>query len=313
MTTKEREPRSVSAVVAGIELHWLEYGPLTSRPPVLLVHGLSDSHLTWARIAPELARDRRVLALDLPGHGFSDRPDASYALDWYARVVTAWIEALGIPRLDVVGHSLGGGIALMLLVHCRPRIRRIVLEAPGGLGKEVVWALRLASLRAIVERFGQPFMAFGAWLALRHARARFSPSELATLKSIERRPGTARAFARTVSDLVDWQGQRHSFFRRATEIPELPPIAVLWGDRDAVIPIEHGRAFARAVRGVWFVEVPGSGHWVHHDDSASFLRAARDSLDAPTWPVVRLRSEFAPSSRRMRPQLVPVAGLAGAR
>ena len=288
VATKEQEPRSFRAVVEGIELHWFEYGPVTRRPPVLLLHGLSDSHLTWARIAPELARDRRVLALDLPGHGFSDRPDAGYELDWYARVVAAWIESLGIRRLDVVGHSLGGGIALMLLLHCRPRIRRVVLEAPGGLGKRVTWALRLASLRAVVERLGQPFMAFGVWLLLRRARARLSPGELATLKSIENRPGTARAFARTVSDLVDWHGQRHSFFHRAADIAELPPIAVLWGDCDGVLPIEHGRAFARAVRGVSFVEVRGSGHSVHHDAAASFLRAVRDSLDAPTWPVVRL-------------------------
>lgn len=304
-------PRSLRAVVEGIELHWLEYGPSTGRPPVLLLHGLSDSHLTWSRIAPELACDRRVLVLDLPGHGFSERPDAAYELHWYARVVAAWIESLGIRNLDVVGHSLGGGIALMLLLHCRPRIRRVVLEAAGGLGKEVAWVLRLASLRAVVERFGQPFMAFGAWLTLGNARASLSPGELATLKSIERRPGTARAFARTVSDLVDWHGQRHSFFHRAADIAELPPIAVLWGDRDTVLPIEHGRSFARAVHGASFVEVPGSGHSVHHDDAASFLRVVRDSLDAPTWPVVRLRPGFAPAPSRTRPQPLPVAGLSG--
>ncbi|MGH7439854.1 MAG: alpha/beta fold hydrolase [Polyangiaceae bacterium] len=311
-TLREQSPRSVRAVVEGIELHWLEYGPSTGRPPVLLLHGLSDSHLTWSRVAPELARDRRVLVLDLPGHGFSARPDASYELRWYARVVAAWIESLGIERLDVVGHSLGGGIALMLLLHCRPRIRRVVLEAAGGLGKEVAWVLRFATLRSVLERFAQPFMAFGAWLTLGHARANRSPCELATLKSIQRRPGTARAFARTVSDLIDWHGQRHSFFHRAAEVAELPPIAVVWGDRDAVLPIEHGRAFARAVRGVSLVEVPGAGHSVHHDDVASFLRVVHDALNAPRWPVVRLRPAFAPALAAKRSAPVPAAGLAGA-
>src|SRR5258708_4340348 len=205
-TVIDEGPRSHRAVVDGIELHWLEYGPSTGRPPVLLLHGLSDSHLAWSRIAPELARDRRVLALDLPGHGFSDRPDAGYEIHWYARVVAAWVESLGVTHLDVVGHSLGGGIALMLLLHCRPRIRRVVLEAAGGLGKGVAWVLRLASLQAVVERFGQPFMAFGAWLAPGNVRASLLPRELATLTSIQSRPGTARAFARTVSDLVDWHG-----------------------------------------------------------------------------------------------------------
>ena len=233
-------------------MHWLEYGASSRRPPLLLLHGLCDSHLTWSRIAPELSRDRRVLVLDLPGHGFSDRPDVGYDIDWYARVVAAWIESLGVPHLDVVGHSLGGGIALMLLLHCRRRIRRVVLEASGGLGKEVAWALRLASVRAVVERFGQPVMGFGAWLALGDTRTSLAPHELATLRSIHARPGTARAFARTVRGLIDWHGQRHSFFDRAKEVAELPPIAVLWGDQDAVLPIEHGRAFAQAVRGARF-------------------------------------------------------------
>lgn len=310
MTVTCDAPRSFRAVVEGIELHWLEYGPSTREPPILLLHGLSDSHLTWSRIAPELARDRRVLVLDLPGHGFSDRPDAGYELEWYARVVSAWIESLGIPRLDVVGHSFGGGIALMLLLHCRPRIRRVVLEAAGGLGRRVAWGLRLASLRAVVERFGQPFMAFGAWLALGDARASLLPHDLVTLKSIHGRPGTARAFARTVRDLIDWRGQRYSFFDRAAEIDELPPIAVLWGAKDAVLPIDDGRAFARAVQGVSFVEVPGAGHSVHRDDAASFLRAVRDALEAPAWPVVRLRPTTATPDRKARPLGLPVAGAA---
>jgi pimeloyl-ACP methyl ester carboxylesterase len=314
-TTLHDDRRSHRAVVDGIELHWLEYGTSTGRPPLLLLHGLSDSHLTWSRIAPDLARDRRVLALDLPGHGLSDRPDVGYELAWYARVVAAWIESLGIPELDVAGHSLGGGIALMLLLHCRPRIRRIVLEAAGGLGKEVAWVLRLASLQAVVERLGQPFMAFGAWLALGGSRTGVPPEDLEALRSFQRRPGTARAFARTVSHLVGWQGQRHSFFHHAADIEELPPIAVLWGDRDAVLPVEQGRAFARAVDGVSFVEVAGSGHSVHRDDAASFLRIVRDSLDAPTWPAVRLRSTIAaaPAPLRVRPEPLPFGGPASER
>jgi pimeloyl-ACP methyl ester carboxylesterase len=299
-------PRPFRAVVGGIQLYWREYGTWTARPPVLLLHGLSDSHLTWARIAPELAHERRVLVLDLPGHGLSGRPDAGYELDWYATVVANWIESLGISQLDVLGHSFGGGIALTLLLHCRSRVRRLVLESAGGLGRRVAWCLRLASLRA-VERFGQPFMAFGARLALGKSRATLTPDELAIHASIHRRPGTARAFARTVGDSIDWRGQRHSFFDRAAEVAELPPIGVLWGDRDAVIPIEQGRAFARAVSGVSLVEVPGAGHWVHRDDAASFLRGVRECLDAPSWPAVRLRRAVASAVREVRPLRLPRA------
>jgi hypothetical protein len=107
-------PTHFRRMVDRVLLHWVEFGPSVGKsfekPTVVLLHGLNDSHLTWTRIAPELARDRRVLVLDLPGHEHSDRPDAGYELAWYGRIVACWIEALGLePReqVDIVGHSLG--------------------------------------------------------------------------------------------------------------------------------------------------------------------------------------------------------------
>jgi len=284
-------------VVDGVKLHWVEYGRPSPLPPVVLLHGLNDSHLTWRQIAPELARDRRVLVLDLPGHGLSDRPDAGYELAWYARLVAGWIEALDLSQVDIVGHSLGGGIALMLLRLCRPRIRRLVLAAPGGLGKEIALVLRLASLPGIariVERVGQPFMALGTWLALGRWRTKLQRRHAFALSVMNARRGTARAFARTVRDLMDWRGQRHSFFLHAHEIEELPPIAVLWGDRDAVVPIAHGKALALGVEGVRFHELTGCGHDLHNDDPRSFCQAVRDALDEPLWPPMRLCAAHTP-------------------
>jgi pimeloyl-ACP methyl ester carboxylesterase len=291
-----REPLWIDArhcfgVFAGVRLHWLELGEPSGRVPVVLLHGLNDAHFTWRRIAPELARDRRVLVLDLPGHGLSERPDASYELAWYARVVARWIEELKLDQVDIVGHSLGGGITQMLLLepNCRPRIRRIVLAAAGGLGRDVAVALRLASIPTVVEFFGQPFMAIGTRLVLAHWRRVLPPGHIAELGSMNAQRGTARAFARTVHDVIDWRGQRRSFLARAHEIAQLPPIAVLWGACDSVIPIAHGRAFARAIEGVRLHEVTGCGHYLHHDDPKAFLRAVHETLDATSWPTVRLR------------------------
>jgi len=281
-------PRSFVRAIGGVKLHWVEYGYPGLRPPVVFLHGLNDSHLTWRQIAPELAGDRRVLVLDLPGHGLSDRPDASYELAWYSRLVANWMEALDLSTVDIVGHSLGGGIALMLLHTCRPRIRRLVLAAPGGLGPEITFLLRLASLARIVERLGQPFMAVGTWLALRRWRAKLPPGHIRDLSAMNGRRGSARAFARTMRDLADWRGQRHSFHLRAHEIDPLPPIALIWGDRDAVVPVTHGRAFARRIEGVRFQELAGCGHYLHHDDPISFLQAVRNALDATSWPPMRV-------------------------
>jgi pimeloyl-ACP methyl ester carboxylesterase len=281
--------------VDGVLLHWVEFGRSVGKPfgkpTVVLLHGLNDSHLTWARIAPELACDRRVLVLDLPGHGHSDRPDAGYELAWYAQIVARWIETIELEpseQVDIVGHSLGGGIALMLLDVCRPRIRRLVLAAPGGLGKEIAFLLRLASVPGVVEHLGQPFMGLGTRMALRRWRDKLPIGYVAELSAMNSRRGTARAFARTVRGLVDWSGQRHSFFRHAHEIADLPPIAVLWGDRDSIIPIAHGRALAQGMDGARLTELTGCGHYLHHDDPDSFLESVRDALDAFSWPPVRV-------------------------
>jgi pimeloyl-ACP methyl ester carboxylesterase len=165
---------------------------------------------------------------------------------------------------------------------CRPRIRRIVLAAAGGLGKEIALSLRVASIPAVVERCGQPFMAVGTRLALTHWRRVLPPGHIAELEAMNSQRGTARAFARTVRDIVDWRGQRQSFLARAHEIAQLPPIAVLWGDLDAIIPIAHGKALARAVKGVRFQQLTGCGHYLHHDDPIAFLRAVHSALDT-TW------------------------------
>jgi pimeloyl-ACP methyl ester carboxylesterase len=280
----------VYMAVDGVRLHWVEYGRSDEAPPVILLHGLSDSHLTWQRIAPALARNRRVLVLDLPGHGLSDRPDASYELRWYARLVARWLEQASLPKVDIVGHSFGGGVAERLCLECRPRIRRLVLAASGGLGTDIAFELRLASIPLLVEHVGQPFMAIGTRLALWPSQAKLPRGYAAALSAMNARPGSARALARTVRDLIDWRGQRRSFLLRAHEIDPLPPIGVVWGSSDSVVPIAHGRALARAVKGVRFTELKGCGHYLHHDDPEGFLRAVRKTLDAKSWPAMHLRT-----------------------
>lgn len=306
------EPRSFVREVEGVKLHWVEYGTPSPRPPVVFLHGLNDSHLTWKEIAPELAQDRRVLVLDLPGHGLSDRPDAGYELEWYSRLVAGWIEALELPPVDIVGHSLGGGVALMLLRQCRPRIRRLVLAAPGGLGKEIAFVLRLAALPGIVEHLGQPFMAFGTWLTLGRWRLTLPSRHIADVKAMNARPGTARAFARTVRGLIGWRGQRHSFLRHVHELDALPPIVVLWGDRDAIVPIAHGKALLRAVEGASLVELAGCGHYLHHDDPRAFLLAVRRALDVDSWPPMRLRTATAVGASRAQGRARAVASAVAA-
>lgn len=248
--------------------------------PLVLLHGLGDSHRTWQYVAPALAESRRVLMLDLAGHGRSSRPDASYELAWHAKLVSRWALAIGLHEIDVAAHSFGGGVAQMMLLEQRPRIRRLVLVAPGGLGREVMMPLRLASMPWIVESIGQPFMGLGTKLTLGGTKNAFTGSDISELARMNARRGTARAFARTVRGVIDLRGQHRSFYQRGHEIPALPPIRVLWGDEDAIIPPHHGDFFAGVVRGVTVRRFEGCGHYIHREQPSRFVREVRAFLEA---------------------------------
>jgi pimeloyl-ACP methyl ester carboxylesterase len=226
---------------------------------------------------------------DLPGCGLSSRPDASYELSWHAKVIAHWLEQLGLTSVDVVGHSFGGGVAQMLLLACPERIRRVVLAASGGLGREVGFWLKLATFPHFVEHYGQPFMAFGTRRALRSQYNEQSQPQLDALLAMNARRGTARAFSRTVRDVINFQGQTRQFLQRAHEVRAFPPIAVLWGERDTLIPIEHGRRFVEHMSGAVFTSFAGCGHYLHRDRPAEFVRVVRAFLDSPTAARVTLR------------------------
>ena len=284
-TSLDRAPatnwRHHFAQVEGVRLHWAELGESTSKPPLVLLHGLNDCYRSWRELAPRLAVDRRVLIPDLPGHGLSGRPDASYELQWYARILARWLKTARVGRADVVGHSFGGGVAQMILLHRPMRIRRLALVASGGLGREVAMSLRLASVPHVVERLGQMFMGPCTRLAMGLTGNVFSANEAARLAAMNAQKGTARAFARTVRDVIDWRGQKRTFFECAHELTTLPPLAVFWGDRDAVIPFAHAEALVKAVDGVRFTRFDGCGHYPHRERPDLFIGALRDFLDSP--------------------------------
>lgn len=281
-----------STVVDGVRLTWTEMGRRTSRrTPVVLIHGLNNSRFSWSCVAPYLAGDRRVIMLDLPGHGESDRPDLGYELEWYARIVARWLKQLGIENADVVGHSFGGGVAQMLLLECPKRVRRLVLIAAGGLGTDVGVLLRLASLPHLVERLGQPFMGLGARLVLRGLKNTMKAEELAQLVRFNSLPGSARAFARTVRDVIDWRGQRRVFLHRAHEVKRLPPVLVLWGDRDNLIPVRQALEFTRVLKGSLVRIFEGCGHFLHNERPGEVASAVLEFLDAPRARETTLLAE----------------------
>jgi pimeloyl-ACP methyl ester carboxylesterase len=230
-------------------------------------------------VAPALARGRHVLAIDLPGHGLSGRPNASYSLAWNASVIGAALDALDLSEVDVVGHSYGGGVAQWMLLDHRARVRRMMLVAPGGLGRGVSPELRLGSL-GLLEHVGQPFFGVGTRIGLALAGGHFTPTEASEIAWMASRPGTARAASRTIADVIDLRGQSRHFLDRASDVDDLPPMAVAWGERDRVLPFAEAADGLAHLSGVPLLRYEGVGHFLHREVAPRFVTDLEGFLDA---------------------------------
>jgi pimeloyl-ACP methyl ester carboxylesterase len=286
MVTPSVTSRSRTQFFHGGEVYWEEWAPVGLREgegkrPAILVHGLSDSCRTWNRIAPSLAKDRRVYALDLPGHGRSERYDASYHVAWYARVVADWIRSLGHEEYDLVGHSLGGGISMRLLFERPGRVNRLVLISAGGLGLEVALPLRLAAVTGMLDQVAPLLMGIGTRAGMRILSEGFDAEDRKHLSEMNARPFTARALSRTLRAGCDMKGQREHILDHVHRLEELPPVAVFWGDRDPVIPVRHAEEVHRYLDGVMVRRYPKAGHYPHREAASEVLPELLRFLDSP--------------------------------
>jgi pimeloyl-ACP methyl ester carboxylesterase len=258
--------------------HRVSYRTGGSGPALLLLHGITNSSETWERVAPRLAERFTVIAPDLLGHGESATPRGDYSLGAHASGARDVMTALGIERATVVGHSLGGGIAMQFAYQFPERCERLVLVASGGLGREVHLLLRAASLPGAdyvlpaLTSAGLLGVGRGVGGVLR--RLQLAPSEdvqvLAHGFSSLDNAGSRQAFLHTVRAVIDPGGQRVSAQDRLA-LAALLPTLIVWGERDTIIPIAHGVEAHEAIAGSRLEVFPNAGHMPHDADPERFV------------------------------------------
>jgi pimeloyl-ACP methyl ester carboxylesterase len=253
-------------------------------PALLLIHGLGSSRETWRHLIGGLSRTHTVIAPDLPGHGESDPPAGDYSLGAHACALRDLLLALGHRRCSLAGHSLGGGIALQTAYQFPERVERLILIGSGGLGSEVSFVLRAATLpgaNAVIAALSAipPAVTNRVLAVIPKAvsgpDAKLIAGVLTGLRGKKRRT----AFLRTARSVIDWRGQAVSA-QRQTNLLHGVPVLVAWGSGDGTIPPHHHRAFARHVPGAVTIEIPGAGHYPHETDSAKLLRPVQAFLSS---------------------------------
>jgi pimeloyl-ACP methyl ester carboxylesterase len=273
-------------------------------PAIVLIHGLASSSATWRLMGPQLAAQHRVLALDLMGHGASAKPRGDYSLGAHASTIRDLMLALGIERATFVGHSFGGGIAMQLAYQFPERCERLVLVASGGLGKEVTPFLRAVALPGaefllplvLSSRIHGAILALGNQLRRLGLRLDDGKSEMWDNYTALTSPEGRLAFVSTVREVIDLAGQRvsaHDKLYLAAAIPTL----IVWGDRDAVIPISHGHGAHQAMAGSHLEILDGSGHFLPLQDPDR-LSALVSQFIAATEPAQADGLAFGEALRR---------------
>jgi pimeloyl-ACP methyl ester carboxylesterase len=256
-------PQPTTIMLHGRPLNYVQAG---NGPVLLLIHGIAGTLENWQTVIGPLARQYTVVALDLPGHGGSAPSAGDYSLGALATGLRDLLVALGHERATLVGHSLGGGIAMQFAYQFPESTERLVLVSSGGLGPEVSALLRAAALPG-ADQFIAVTAALGNSVGSKVARGlgvlglhvntdiAVVAGGYASLVDRDRRT----AFLATLHGVIGTGGQRiHAGDR--LYLAEGMPIQIIWGERDPIIPVQHARDAHEAMPGSQLEIFKGVGH-----------------------------------------------------
>ena len=274
--------RTETAILNGREFVFLDRG---EGPAVLFIHGLTGSHRNWTHLLNAMEADHRVVAPDLWGHGASAKPMGDYSLGAHAGTMRDLLDELGIDRVTLVGHSLGGGIAMQLYYLFPERVERLVLVASGGLGRSVSPLLRAATVPG--AGWVLPVIA-SSWVrgqseAVGKVMGRVGWHASPDVTEIWRGftslgdADTRRAVLATTRSVIDPGGQSvtaRDILRLDFDIPAL----VVWGTRDRMIPARHATLAEKSLPGCRVELFEGAGHFPHLDEPERFAELVSEFM-----------------------------------
>ncbi|BBZ79454.1 hydrolase [Mycolicibacterium anyangense] len=259
---------------------------------ILLLHGMAGSSQTWRSMIGPLSRRYRVVAPDLLGHGRSAKPRSDYSLGAFAVSLRDLLDELGVAQATVVGHSLGGGVAMQFVYQHPDYARRLILIGSGGLGQDVGWTLRLLSAPGAelimpiiapppVLSVGEKVRSLFAKMGIESPRGAEIWNAYSSFSDAE----TRQAFLRTLRSVVDYRGQAVSALNRLNVKADLPTMAI-WGDQDAIIPVEHGYAAQKTRPDVRLEVLPGVGHFPQVERPMEVVDLIEDFIASTPGSVV---------------------------
>jgi pimeloyl-ACP methyl ester carboxylesterase len=262
----------------GQRITYLESGAGHDRPVVVLLHGLTSSSATWLPVLRLAGRHVHVLAPDLLGHGRSAKPPGGdYSVGAYAASLRDLLVALGLDRATIVGHSLGGGVAMQFAYQFPEFVERLVLVNSGGLGAEVTFALRAATMPGSAVALRLLTTLTPDWAGRLLHRVLRASNVLPAVDLAEAAQGltslsdhAARAaFVHTTRGALNLSGQRLDATGKLYLVAGTP-LLFIGGTADACIPVEHTIRAHERTPGSRLELFDSSGHFPYADHPERF-------------------------------------------
>ena len=243
----------------------IAYLDIGTGPPVILIHGFGGSMWQWEHQQRALSQHFRVLTLDLPGSGFSDKPEIEYRPDQMLDFCVGFMDAVKIPQATLVGNSMGAGLTIGMALEHPARVAKLVLI--GGLPQHIMKKLTSPSVRRAMETSAPAWLvSLGNWLfgglmtepvlkEIVHDPALLTPAVIERSNRNRQRPGIIKPIMAARENLPLWES------RFATRLGTIThPTLVIWGEEDRVFPIAVGEELHQAIKRSQFARIPNAGH-----------------------------------------------------
>jgi 2-hydroxy-6-oxonona-2,4-dienedioate hydrolase len=254
------------ADVWGHKVRYLEDGK--SDKTILLIHGLGGSAERWLRVIPILSPKYRVIAPDMIGFGYSDKPSVDYTIEFFGKFLSAFIDTLRLKTVILVGTSLGGQIAAEC-TNINNAIGKLVLVAPSGGMKQSTAAVDAYMMAALYPNDASARTAF-EMMSNSGTVDEFTVSDFVKRMSI---PNAKLAF---ISSALGIKNSKIDESLQKIMVPTL----LVWGKEDRVIPIEHAKQFVASIRNCKFLELNDCGHLPHVEKPDIFSESILEFLDS---------------------------------
>ena len=272
--------------VWGLNVRYVDTGKAVEGPVALLLHGLADSLISWYCNIDFLAdAGYRVIALDLPGFGESDKPShLEYDPGSAADFVYDFCQKLGIEKLSLVGNSAGGLIAGLFALEHPTVVEKLVLIDSAGLGRKVSWLLRAISVLILGDMVYRPKLnrMIGLSKRLFYQPPAILEELLPEMDRIKLLPGASMATVRSIRPSINLRGLRPKWQSLSRLKQSEVPLMVIWGADDFIIPVSHAEAARRELPQCDVQVLPEFGHWPQMEKPSVFNPLVADFLNATT-------------------------------